>query len=69
MARIALREDRFATEASEQEYRGLESGDILYFPTSPPLVTTEERRFLVTQRQMTVCCSQEHQLPAKRRTG
>ncbi len=51
MARIALHEDRFATEASEQEYRGLESGDILFFPTSPPLVTAEERRFLVTQRQ------------------
>ena len=44
--------DRFATEASRQEYRGLEAGDILYFPTSPPLVTAEERTFLVTQRQI-----------------
>jgi hypothetical protein len=51
MARITLREERFATEASEQEYRGLESGDILYFPTAPPLVTAEERAFLVTQKQ------------------
>ncbi len=52
MARITLREDRFATEASRQEYRDLEAGDILYFPTSPPLVTHEERTFLVTQRQI-----------------
>ena len=51
MARIALLEDRFATEATKQEYRGLESGDILFFPTGPLLVTAEERRFLVTQRQ------------------
>ena len=34
MARISLGEDRFATEASRQEYRGLEAGDILYFPTA-----------------------------------
>ncbi len=52
MARITLGEDRFATEASEQEYRGLEAGDILYLPTAPPLITPEERTFLVTQRQI-----------------
>jgi hypothetical protein len=52
MARITLSEDRFATEASHQEYRSLEAGDILYFPTSPPLVSDEERAFLVTQRQI-----------------
>ena len=52
MARITLHKDRFATEASGQEYRGLEAGDILYFPSSPPLVTDEERTFLVTQRQI-----------------
>jgi 3-deoxy-D-manno-oct-2-ulosonic acid (Kdo) hydroxylase len=51
MARITLREDRFATEARMEEYRGLEAGDILYFPTAPPLVTPEQRAFLVTQRQ------------------
>jgi len=51
MARIALQEARVATEASKQEYRSLELGDILFFPTSPTLVTAEERRFLVTQRQ------------------
>ncbi len=51
MARITLLEDRFATEATEQEYGGLESGDILYFPVSPPLVSEEERAFLVQRRQ------------------
>jgi hypothetical protein len=51
MARIAVRADRFGEEASEQEYRGLEAGDIVYFPVSPALVTPEERAFLVTQRQ------------------
>jgi hypothetical protein len=52
MARITLREDRFATEASDQEYRSLEGGDILYFPSAPPLIRDEERSFLVTQRQV-----------------
>ena len=51
MARITLHEDRFSTPASPQEYRGLEAGDIIYFPTSPPLVTDDERAFLVTQKQ------------------
>jgi 3-deoxy-D-manno-oct-2-ulosonic acid (Kdo) hydroxylase len=51
MARIALSPSRFATEASEYEYQSLESGDILYFPESPALVTPEERCFLVTQKQ------------------
>jgi 3-deoxy-D-manno-oct-2-ulosonic acid (Kdo) hydroxylase len=51
MARITLREDRFATEASPDEYRGLETGDILFFPMAPPLVSPEQRAFLVTQKQ------------------
>jgi hypothetical protein len=51
MARITLREDRFATEASAQEYRALEAGDILYFPIAPRLLEREEQAFLVTQRQ------------------
>jgi hypothetical protein len=49
MARITLGEDRAALEASDEEYRSLEAGDILYFPTAPPLVTDEEKAFLVTQ--------------------
>ena len=52
MARITLGAERFGTEASEAEYRGLEAGDILYFPVSPPLLPDEDRAFLVTQKQV-----------------
>jgi hypothetical protein len=52
MARITLGAERFGTEASEAEYHGLEAGDILYFPDSPPLVPREDRAFLVTQKQV-----------------
>ncbi len=52
MSRITLGEERFATEASAAEYRGLERGDILYFPASPPLLPAEDRAFLVTQKQV-----------------
>ena len=52
MARITLGAERFNTEASREEYRGLESGDILYFPSSPPLLPDEDRAFLVTQKQV-----------------
>ena len=52
MARITMDADRFNSEASQAEYRGLESGDILYFPASPPLVSDVDRAFLVTQKQV-----------------
>src|SRR5260370_3574245 len=52
MARITLGAERFGTEASRTEYRGLEMGDILYFPVSPPLLPAEDRAFLVTQKQV-----------------
>jgi hypothetical protein len=52
MARITLGAERFGTEASEREYRGLETGDILYFPASPPLLPEPDRSFLVTQKQV-----------------
>ena len=52
MARITLGNGRFHTEASALEYRGLESGDILYFPDSPPLLPDDDRAFLVTQKQV-----------------
>jgi len=52
MARFTLEEDRFKTEATAEEYQGLEAGDILFFPTAPPLVTAEEQAFLVTQKQL-----------------
>jgi hypothetical protein len=52
MARITLGSDRFDAEASQAEYRGLEMGDILYFPVSPPLVSESDRAFLVMQKQV-----------------
>src|SRR4051812_25820241 len=52
MARITLGAERFGTEASPAEYRGLETGDILYFPVSPPLLADQDRSFLVTQKQV-----------------
>jgi 3-deoxy-D-manno-oct-2-ulosonic acid (Kdo) hydroxylase len=52
MARITLGAERFDTEASGPEYRGVEAGDILYFPVSPPLLPDEDRAFLVTQKQV-----------------
>jgi hypothetical protein len=52
MARITLEKARLDTEASALEYRGLESGDILYFPESPPLLPPEDRSFLVAQKQV-----------------
>jgi 3-deoxy-D-manno-oct-2-ulosonic acid (Kdo) hydroxylase len=52
MARITLGADRFGTEVSRQEYCGLESGDILYFPESPPLLSEADRAFLVAQKQV-----------------
>ena len=52
MARITLGTERFDSEASESEYRGLETGDILFFPGSPPLLPEVDRSFLVTQKQV-----------------
>src|SRR5262245_13855905 len=52
MARITLEADRFGAEASEAEYRGLEAGDILYFPVSPSLLSAEGRALLVTAEQV-----------------
>jgi hypothetical protein len=52
MALIKLDSQHFGCEASEQEYRSLEAGDILYFRVSPPLLAEEDRTFLVTQKQI-----------------
>jgi len=52
MARITLGAERFGTELNGPEYCGLETGDILYFPVSPPLLPEEDRAFLVTQKQV-----------------
>jgi hypothetical protein len=52
MARITLGAERFGTEVDRREYCGLESGDILYFPQSPPLLPEDDRAFLVEQKQV-----------------
>src|ERR1700723_601398 len=52
MARITMDADRFNREASPAEYLGLEAGDILYYPVSPPLVSEPDQAFLVTQKQV-----------------
>src|ERR1700733_10586452 len=52
MARITLGAERFGAEAIAPEYRGLEAGDILDLPVSPPLLPEEDRSFLVTQKQV-----------------
>jgi hypothetical protein len=52
MARITLGIERIGTAATEGEYQQLESGDILYFPVSPSLLSEHDRAFLVTQKQL-----------------
>ena len=37
--------------ATEEQYRRLETGDILYFPQTPFTLNDEERAFLLTQKQ------------------
>jgi hypothetical protein len=51
MARITIDDDQQVRAASDEQYRRLESGDILYFPRSPFELTAEERAFLLSQRQ------------------
>jgi hypothetical protein len=52
MARLTIEAARGASGATEDEYRRLESGDILYFPTTPFAVSTEDRSFLLQQKQV-----------------
>jgi hypothetical protein len=51
MARIAIEGYRPSTPADEEQYRRLETGDILYFPTTPFELSLEERQFLLSQKQ------------------
>lgn len=52
MARVTI-EDGFANAtASDDHYRSLESGDILYFPRTPFTLTAEERAVLLAQKQV-----------------
>ncbi|HEV3164848.1 MAG TPA: Kdo hydroxylase family protein [Isosphaeraceae bacterium] len=51
MARITIDGYRQPMPATEQQYRRLEVGDILYFPATPFPLTAEERSFLLAQKQ------------------
>jgi hypothetical protein len=51
MARITIDDYRPGVEATEERYRRLETGDILYFPTTPFDFPQGERDFLLTQKQ------------------
>ncbi len=51
MARMTL-EGVACGPAAMEQYRALETGDILYFPTTPFEITDEDRAFLLTQRQV-----------------
>jgi hypothetical protein len=52
MARITIEGDAAKTTASSDHYRGLETGDILYFPRTPFILTAEERAVLLAQKQV-----------------
>lgn len=52
MGRITIGGDLRGAEATRDQYLGLESGDILYFPASPFPLEAEEREFLLSQRQV-----------------
>jgi hypothetical protein len=52
MALVTLDGDRRGSAATEGQYLGLESGDILYFPATPFDLTAEERAFLLEQKQV-----------------
>src|ERR1700733_13575571 len=51
MARITLNNYRFGTPASDEQCRGLECGEILYFPRIPFAFPIEDQQFLLGQRQ------------------
>ena len=52
MALVTLDGDRHDAVATDQQCLGLESGDILYFPTTPFELTAGERAFLLEQKQV-----------------
>ena len=51
MARILIDVNRPQLTATTDEYKALESGDILYFPQTPFELAAEERAFLLGQKQ------------------
>lgn len=52
MARVTIDGDASKSTATEEQYRRLETGDILYFPETPFTLTQEERAFLLSQKQI-----------------
>lgn len=51
LGRLTIEARRPDQPASDAEYRALETGDILFFPTTPFEMPEEERRFLLGQKQ------------------
>lgn len=51
MGRITIEDRRAGQPASVEDYRALETGTILYFPTTPFNLPEEDRQFLLGQRQ------------------
>src|SRR5712691_709695 len=52
MALITIENYRPGMTATEEDYRRLETGDILFFPTTPFEIAFEEREFLLSQKQV-----------------
>jgi hypothetical protein len=53
MARVTIEADNQCDlTASDEQYRRLETGDILYFPTTPFTLTADERAVLLAQKQV-----------------
>jgi hypothetical protein len=52
MARVTIEGDLAGVTATDEQYRRLETGDILYFPRTPFLLTAEERSILLAQKQV-----------------
>ncbi|MFA9477135.1 Kdo hydroxylase family protein [Phycisphaerales bacterium AB-hyl4] len=51
MARVTIEEHPLERSATEAEYRHIESGDVLFFPTTPFEISDEDRQFLLAQKQ------------------
>ena len=60
MARITLDDDRAKVSASEAHYHRLETGDMIYFPRTPFILTAEERGAAGVEAGCVL--PQEHQL-------
>jgi hypothetical protein len=55
MARVTIDGMVPGLTANDEQYRRLESGDILYFPRTPFVLTAEERAILRAQKQAEAC--------------